>query len=151
MIAIKRYGQYLKFIISLAAITIMAGCGGKATDSGGDDPSVNQAPEILSMTADPSTVGVGESTSIVVDAADPEGDILFYGWNTSGGSISGDGPSATWNAPENQGNYIISVYIADDRLGRVNGTVEVQVVDSGSDNRPPVAHRGTFPDHRGGI
>jgi hypothetical protein len=138
MIAIKRYGQYLKFIISLAAITIMAGCGGKATDSGGDDPSVNQAPEILSMTADPSTIGIGGSTSIVVAAADPEGDILFYGWNTSGGSISGDGPSATWNAPENQGNYIISVYIADDRLGRVNGTVEVQVVDSGSDNRPPV-------------
>lgn len=138
MIAIKKFDRYFKYIASLATIALIVGCGGKSTNPGGDDPSANKAPEIRSMTADPATVGVGGSTSIVVDAADPEGDFLYYGWSTSGGSIVGDGPSATWNAPENVGNYIISVYIEDDRLGRVNGTVEVQVVDSGNANRPPV-------------
>jgi hypothetical protein len=135
---INKIGRYFKAIILLTALSILAGCGGKSTDSGGDDPSANNPPEILSITAEPPTVGVGGSTSIVVEVTDPEGDFLYYGWSASGGSILGDGPSAAWNAPENQGNYIISVYIEDDRLGRVNGTVEVQVVDSGSDNRPPV-------------
>jgi hypothetical protein len=124
------------FILGLAVV--FAGCGGKSSTTGADDPSANKPPEILSVTAEPQSIIVGGSTSIVVDAVDPEGDFLYYGWSASGGSIAGEGPTAVWNAPENIGSYIVSVFIEDDRLGRVNRDIAITVTDAGNTNRPPV-------------
>jgi hypothetical protein len=124
-------------IFFLGLIFVLSGCG-KDSSTNGDDPSANNPPEILSMIADPQSIIIGGSTSIVVDAVDPEGDFLYYGWNASGGSIAGDGPTAVWNAPENIGTYIVSVYIEDDRLGRVNSDVQIEVTDAGNSNRPPI-------------
>ncbi len=87
---------------------------------------------------DPDTLGIGGSTSIVVNAVDPESDLLFYGWRASGGRITGNGPTATWTAPNGIGQYLISVFVEDDRLAAVNSTIEVSVIDAFSDNRPPI-------------
>ena len=114
------------------------GCGNDRGSDANNDLSSNQPPEIVSLMADPDTLGIGGSTSIVVNAVDPESDLLFYGWRASGGSITGNGPTATWTAPDGIGLYLISVFVEDDRLAAVNSTIEVSVIDSHSDNRPPV-------------
>ena len=114
---------------------ITSGCGNTSVDS---EVSDNQPPEITSFTAEPQIVSIGSTASIIVNASDPENDILRFGWDSSGGSITGNGSSATWRAPENMGTYLVSIFIEDDRLGAANATLTIQVVDSGSDNRPPV-------------
>ncbi len=114
------------------------GCGNDRGSDANNDPSSNQPPEIVSFMVDPDTLGIGGSTSIVVNAVDPESDLLFYGWRASGGSITGNGPTATWTAPNGIGQYLISVFVEDDRLAAVNSTIEVSVIDAFSDNRPPI-------------
>lgn len=124
--------------LALSFPLIIWGCGNDRGSNANNDLSSNQPPEIVSFMADPDTLGIGGSTSIVVNAVDPESDLLFYGWRASGGSITGNGPTATWAAPDGIGLYLISVFVEDDRLAAVNSTIEVSVIDSHSDNRPPV-------------
>ena len=125
----------LVFILPLILV-IFAGCGDKSNSP--EDLATNKAPIILSVEADPDTLGIGGTTSIVVSATDPENDLLFYGWQVSLGSISGNGPTATWRAPSGGGVYLISVFVEDDRFAAVNATIPVWVNDSNSDNLPPV-------------
>ncbi len=124
--------------LALSFPLIIWGCGNNKGSDANNDLSSNQPPEIVSFMADPDTLGIGGSTSIVVNAVDPESDLLFYGWRASGGSITGNGPTATWTAPDGIGLYLISVFVEDDRLAAVNSTIEVSVIDSHSDNRPPI-------------
>ncbi len=134
----KYQQKMLIFLMAILAHAVfIVGCGDNSASTS-EDLSVNSPPEIVSLTATPNSVGIGSITSIVVEAIDPEGDILFFGWNASGGGITGNGPTAVWNAPENMGIYIVSVFIEDDRLGRVNGTIDIEVIDAGSDNRAPI-------------
>ncbi len=113
-------------------------CGSDRGSDPNNDLSSNQPPEIVSFVADPNILGIGGSTSIVVNAVDPESDLLSYGWHASGGRITGNGPTATWTAPDGIGQYLISVFVEDDRLAAVNSTIDVSVIDAYSDNRPPV-------------
>lgn len=123
---------------AVSFLLLIWGCGNDRGSGANNDLSSNQPPEIVSLVADPDTLGIGGSTSIVVNAVDPESDLLFYGWRASGGSITGHGPTATWSAPDGSGQFLISVFVEDDRLAAVNGTIEVSVIDAYSDNRPPV-------------
>lgn len=121
---------------SLLSLIWVTGCGSRGGDS--DDLSTNKAPVILSIAADPETLGIGGTTSIVVSATDPENDPLFYGWQVSLGSITGNGPTAIWRAPAGSGEYLVSVFVEDDRFAAANATIPVWVSNSNSDNLPPV-------------
>ncbi|MEE9554697.1 MAG: hypothetical protein V3W18_10410 [candidate division Zixibacteria bacterium] len=123
-------------IFPILLVISMAGCDNKGGIS--DDLTTNKAPVILSVVAEPETLGIGGTTSIVVNATDPENDPLFYGWRVSLGSIVGNGPTAIWRAPAGSGEYLVSVFVEDDRFAAVNTTIPVWVNDSNSDNSPPV-------------
>jgi hypothetical protein len=125
-------------VFALSLPLIIWSCGNDRGGHANNDLSSNQPPEIVSLMADPDTLGIGGSTSIVVNAVDPESDLLFYGWRASGGSITGNGPTATWTAPDGIGLYLISAFVEDDRLAAVNSTIEITVIGAYSDNRPPI-------------
>jgi|GEM_PF-806985 len=71
------------------------------------------APVISSVTADPTTVGVGASSTITCAATDADGDPLTYAWSADGGTVSASGSSVTWTAPSAAGEYTVSVTVAD--------------------------------------
>jgi hypothetical protein len=119
----------------------------------------NQPPVIISLTADPTTVDTGKTSTITVSASDRENDPLACTWSASGGILSattGCG-SVTWTAPGTPGNYTVSVAISDhkgshgpvtravtmsvspvytltvNKAGSGSGTVTATGIDCGSD------------------
>lgn len=100
-----------------------------ANDSG---EITNNPPEISSLTANPSSVEIGGTSTLICVASDPDGDNLTYIWETSGGSISGTGSSVTWTAPNAEGSYSVSCTVDDGNGGQDFESVNIEVI-SGSD------------------
>jgi len=75
----------------------------------------NHSPVISSLTANPSSVDIDESTSITCIASDEDvGDTLTYAWSKSGGTITGSGSAITWTAPSTEGTYAIACTVSDE-------------------------------------
>jgi len=90
----------------------------------------NHSPQITTLSATPTSVGVGGSSTLKVSAADEDNDELAFTWQSASGTLSAtSGDSVLWTAPDVEGAYSISV-VADDgkasdaRVATVNvGTV----------------------------
>ncbi|SDC31515.1 MULTISPECIES: PKD domain-containing protein [unclassified Candidatus Frackibacter] len=87
--------------------------GGKVTSSKEIQVGSNDSPVINSVTISPSTIQVGETAIVTVDASDPEEDSLSYSYNTTNGSISDTGNSVTYTSPSSTGTYTIEVTVSD--------------------------------------
>jgi len=96
----------------------------------------NQSPVIYSLTASAEQVDLSASTQIKCDARDPDRDEITYAWSASGGTISGEGSTVTWVAPEKSGVYTITVTLSDGRGGEATKEVTVDVLAKG--NSPPL-------------
>jgi len=96
----------------------------------------NHAPVISSLTADPSSVDINESTTITCTASDQDGDTLTYTWTKTGGTFEGStsGPSVTWRAPSTEGNYTVGCEVSD---GEATDSEQV-IISVGEVNHPPV-------------
>jgi len=92
---------------------------------------VNHLPVIESLTAEPLPVKEGKTTTIKCVVHDPDGDELSYSWSTARGSISGQGSTVTWTAPNSCGDYIVTVTVADGRGGEVSKELEINVIKPG--------------------
>lgn len=93
-------------------------------------PAVNNPPVVTSLTAEPTSVAPGASSTITCVASDPDGDPLTYAWTYAGpssGSIPGTGSTITWVAPDAEGTYTISVTVDDGRGGTATGSCYVTV------------------------
>lgn len=103
-----------------------------ATDGG------NTPPLIRTMTADPPTVAPGGIVELTCDAVDIDNDTLTFAWDGAGGALDdhGDG-TATWTAPQTEGQYNISCTVDDGNGGTDTLPVQVTVSISGSAH-PPV-------------
>lgn len=86
----------------------------------------NHAPEITSITADPSAVGQGKTSTITVVASDQDGDELSYSYDPTGGEISGSGSVVTWTAPSVVGTCRVDVMVSDGKES-VSGSVDITV------------------------
>jgi outer membrane protein OmpA-like peptidoglycan-associated protein len=87
----------------------------------------NQPPttECLTTTVD---VASGGSIELRAKASDPDGDKLNYSWTSSGGSVSGAGETATFNAAGvNAGSYTVTVTVDDGRGGKASCSMTVNV------------------------
>ncbi|MBA7503686.1 hypothetical protein ES706_02299 [subsurface metagenome] len=102
----RAFSKINKWITSLTvlAVTILF--------IGGCVPA-NQPPVITSLQAECELVLTLESCQVECVASDPEGGELNYKWNASGGSISGEGATTTWIAPDEVGEYVVSVNVTD--------------------------------------
>lgn len=101
------YGTYT------ITVTVDDGKGGSAQRTLDITVGANQSPIISSLSANPSGVLFGGSTTITCIASDPDGDVVRYSWTASGGNITGVGNKVTWIAPSKGGGYNISVIVSD--------------------------------------
>lgn len=87
----------------------------------------NQGPVISSLAANPAAVLPQGKSTITCIASDPEGDVLTYSWEASGGEITGVGDAVTWIAPDREGDFTVTVFVDDDKGGRDIASVSLAV------------------------
>src|SRR5271165_5698285 len=64
-------------------------------------------PPVVSCSANPTTIAIGEPSTITMTATDPQGWPMTYSWSATGGTLSGSGTTATVTAtPADAGNTI---------------------------------------------
>ena len=90
----------------------------------------NYPPRIKSLKTKEQSVLKGDSISVYCTAVDPDGENLTFNWNTSGGSVIGEGSNVLWELPDEIGEYKIEVVISDNNGGVDSSFTIVNVVDS---------------------
>jgi len=90
-------------------------------------PERNQAPVISSITANPTQLTYGDSSTIVCVCTDPDDDPININWSASDGSVTGTGGQVTWVAPSKDGNFNVSVTVSDNRGAKTTGSVTIAV------------------------
>jgi hypothetical protein len=98
-------------------------------------PPPNQPPVIDSLTAEKEILTLAE-TQIVCQASDADGDTLTYQWSADGGTITGEGSTITWAAPDTSDNYTIKVTVSDGKGGAVTQSIGIAAISK--PNHPPV-------------
>jgi len=74
----------------------------------------NFPPEILSVTATPSSVVVGGTVAVEVVGTDADGDALTYLWSATDGTFDDPSAAATnWTAPTVEGDYSVTIQVSD--------------------------------------
>ena len=97
----------------------------------------NQAPVIDRVAAARSQLSPLDTTTVSVEARDPEGSALAYAWTASGGMLSSTtGSSVRWTAPAVAGDYRLAVKVRDDMNGEAEGAATLSVI---AIERPVVA------------
>ena len=93
-----------------------------------DKDNGNNAPQILTLTAEPNTVHPGEQVVLTVVAVDSDSDTLTYQWAAPSGTlVSPTTQISTWTAPtDTTGTFYISVTVTDGK-DPVTGKVPVVV------------------------
>jgi len=110
----------------------------------------NLPPVISSVTAVPAVLYQEQNSTINCEAADPEGGNLVYTWRADSGSISGTGKSVTWKSPAADGEYEITVSVADGKGGVTQGSVKIGVQNpESSQTFFPVVGEGGCVDANG--
>jgi len=103
----------------------------------GSFAGTNNAPVISSLTADPSSININETTAITCTASDEDvGDTLTYTWTKTGGTFEGStsGSSVTWRAPSTEGNHVVVCEVSD---GEATDSEQV-IILVGDVNHSPV-------------
>ncbi|MDA3885219.1 MAG: SUMF1/EgtB/PvdO family nonheme iron enzyme [Candidatus Delongbacteria bacterium] len=74
----------------------------------------NAPPVINGITADPTSVQQGGTSTFTCNATDADvGDVLSYSWSANEGTINGTSSSETWTAPLTVGDYTITCVVSD--------------------------------------
>ncbi|WNG30488.1 kelch-like protein [Cystobacter fuscus] len=96
--------------------------------------SFNTSPRVASITASPTRLAVGQTTSVSASAADPDGDSLTYAWSSScSGSWTNASSSSAQFTPDalpndpTCNNCLLTVTVADARGWQTTGTVALCV------------------------
>ena len=107
----------------MAAIIFYSGC---SDDSSTE--SVNSAPEIQKISANPSAIKVSGTISLSCEATDNDGDELTCTWSLDKGTFTdgSSGTSVNWKAPGEVGTYKVGVIISDGELSD-EGEIELIV------------------------
>ena len=67
-------------------------------------------------------------TEVNCVASDPEGDTLSFQWSSTGGHFVGDGPTVTWQAPKEYGDYPLVVTVTDSNGNSTKATLTIGVI-----------------------
>lgn len=119
------------------SVTVTDERGGQATGSVDIEVTANRPPEITSLTADAGWTFAAGTIEVKCEARDPDGDTLTYAWEATGGTIADTGEAVTtWTAPDEFGEYHITVTVGDGKGGSVQETVLTKVMP---DQPPDIA------------
>ena len=79
--------------------------------------------------ANPPALEPGQSTNLTSPATDPDGDTITYTWSAPAGTFTNqNGFNATWTAPNQEGNYPLTVTANDGRGGTVSQSITIPVM-----------------------
>ena len=85
-------------------------------------------PPVVSCSANPTTIAIGEPATITMTATDPQGWPMTYSWSATGGQLSGSGTSATLTATNaDAGNTITVTGTATDARANLSGSCTASV------------------------
>jgi hypothetical protein len=115
-------------------VKVTDGVGGEAIDFAAITVRTNDAPSIVSLTADANWTAPSGNVQVTCSASDPDGDELSYDWSASGGDISSTGTVAGWTAPQIIGTYDLTVVVTDAYGDSATKTISVSVLTG----QPPV-------------
>ncbi len=108
----------------LIVLSFLFGCEelGKLIDT-------NEPPVIDQVVALRHSLFPADTTTIKVEAHDPEGGVLSFRWSAAGGSLSStSGSHVRWTAPALAGDYKISVKVGDDKNEETEGSATLTVI-----------------------
>ncbi len=124
----SRKTRFLASAVAVGFVLVLAaGCGG------GDDKSTNpanQAPVVTQVLVTPNQVSPGGTASVTVSATDPDNDALTFTYQPSGGTCTGNGPVATWIAPQAAATYTVIVTVKDSKNATATGMGSLTVVSN---------------------
>ena len=87
--------------------------------------------------SDTCTASASRSVDLTANAADPDNDTLLFTWSVTGGTLSGEGRSVSWNlSGVNAGTYTASVEVNDGNGHTVSSSTTVTVAEC-TGCRPP--------------
>ena len=92
--------------------------------------SANTNPVINSLTANPDTININDTSTVTCDAKDEDGDILTFDWYSVSGEIDGSGEVIGWIAPNSEGTYYVVCTISDGNGGESIDSVKIVVEDN---------------------
>jgi hypothetical protein len=69
------------------------------------EPKGNKPPVISSLEAEYTDVYPRGGSDIRCVASDPEGDAMQFKWSSTGGTLTGDGATVSWESPDDYGDY----------------------------------------------
>jgi hypothetical protein len=93
-------------------------------------PGVNSAPVITRIWTSQSVIKTGETIQVEVSATDNDDDRLTYKYEVTGGSISGHGEKVEWRAPDQAGDYTITVTVSDGEATSTERSVTITVIET---------------------
>lgn len=131
-----------KALLLLACGCAVVGLLGCAEQAAEVTAPANHAPQLLSLTAERTIVGLGESTTITASAADLDGDTLTFSWLATGGGIEGTGNQISWTAPDDWGTHFIRCEVNDGRGGTDVKSVGIR---SEADSAPSITTLSAQP------
>jgi opacity protein-like surface antigen len=89
-------------------------------------------PPQVSCSANPTTIAIGESSTVTMTATDPQGWPMTYSWSNNGGTLSGSGTSATVTATNaDAGNTITVTGTATDPRANLSSSCTASVTVPG--------------------
>jgi peptidoglycan-associated lipoprotein len=93
-------------------------------------PPPNRAPTFNGpIQANPPVLEPGQTTNLSAPATDPDGDTITYTWSAPAGTFSNqNGMNTTWTAPNQEGNYPLTVTANDGRGGTATNTITIPVM-----------------------
>ena len=132
-------------LILLGILIINMGCSSEAepasTPTGGATPTPvptattaitdegNRAP-VISLTTEQTQVQPSTIVELIFASTDPDGDTVSYEWSTTGGKFSGAVPTQSWVAPEQYGDYSITVTAKDGKGGITQTSISLSVIEN---------------------
>ena len=79
--------------------------------------------------ANPPTLEPGQTTNLSAPATDPDGDTITYTWSAQAGTYnSQNGMNTQWTAPNQEGNYPLTVTANDGRGGTAQNMITIPVM-----------------------
>lgn len=91
-------------------------------------PVSNTAPEIMSLTVDPSQILYGHSADVTADARDADGDGLTYNWSAGLGTLFGSGNHVVYSSAACcAGSDQIRLTVTDGRGASASATATIEV------------------------
>jgi len=92
------------------------------------EPKGDKSSLISSLEAQYTNLYPRGATEIRCVVSAPESDTVQFKWSSTGGTLTGDGATVTWEAPSDYGDYHIMVIAIDSGGGSAEATLTINVV-----------------------